>query len=58
MTASIALSESQKICPGDAVVIPAGVGHWFSAVDGTIRYLVVRVDADKVLAAKQRAPLK
>jgi quercetin dioxygenase-like cupin family protein len=44
--------ESHKIGPGDVVVIPAGVGHWFSAVDGTIRYLVVRVDADKFLQAK------
>jgi hypothetical protein len=23
--------ESHKISPGDVVVIPAGVGHWFSA---------------------------
>ena len=44
--------ESRKIGPGDVVVIPAGVGHWFSAVDGTIRYLVIRVDPGKVLPLK------
>jgi mannose-6-phosphate isomerase-like protein (cupin superfamily) len=44
--------ESHRVGPGDVVVIPAGVGHWFSAIDGSIRYLVVRVDANKILAAK------
>jgi sigma-B regulation protein RsbQ len=44
--------ESRRVGPGDVVVIPAGVGHWFSAVDGSIRYLVVRVDADKIMRAK------
>jgi mannose-6-phosphate isomerase-like protein (cupin superfamily) len=44
--------ESRKVAPGDVVVIPAGVGHWFSSVDGTIKYLIVRVDVDKVLPAK------
>ena len=44
--------ESRHIGPGDVVVIPAGVGHWFSSIDGTIRYLVLRVDADKVLSPK------
>jgi mannose-6-phosphate isomerase-like protein (cupin superfamily) len=44
--------ESRHVGPGDVVIIPAGVGHWFSSVDGSIRYLVVRVDADKLLAPK------
>jgi mannose-6-phosphate isomerase-like protein (cupin superfamily) len=49
---SIKGGESRRIGPGDVVVIPAGVGHWFSSVDGTIKYLIVRVDADKLLPAK------
>jgi mannose-6-phosphate isomerase-like protein (cupin superfamily) len=44
--------ESRQVGPGDVVVIPAGVGHWFRAIDGSIRYLVVRVDADKILPPK------
>ena len=49
---SIKDGVSKHLGPGDVVVIPAGVGHWFSAIDGSIRYLVVRVDANKILAAK------
>ncbi len=44
--------ESRRVGPGDVVVIPAGVGHYFSSVDGSIRYLVVRVDLDKVVPLK------
>ena len=44
--------ESRRVGPGDVIIIPAGVPHWFSAIDGTIRYSVVRVDPDKLLPAK------
>jgi mannose-6-phosphate isomerase-like protein (cupin superfamily) len=44
--------ESRRVVPGDVIIIPAGVGHWFSAIDGSIRYLVVRIDSDKVLPSK------
>ncbi len=44
--------QSRHVGPGDVVVIPAGVGHFFSAIDGSIRYLVVRVDPDKVIPLK------
>jgi mannose-6-phosphate isomerase-like protein (cupin superfamily) len=44
--------ESRRVGPGDVVVIPAGVGHYFSSIDGSIRYLVVRVDPDKVVPLK------
>ena len=37
---------------GDVVIIPAGVGHWFTRIDDHIEYLMIRVDPDKV------APLK
>ena len=44
--------ESRKVSPGDMIIVPAGVPHWFSSIDGAIRYSVVRVDPDKLLPAK------
>lgn len=46
---ALANGESRHVGPGDVIIIPAGVGHWFTQVEGNIRYLVVRVDVDKVL---------
>jgi mannose-6-phosphate isomerase-like protein (cupin superfamily) len=43
---------SQQIKAGDVVVIPAGVPHWFSAINGSISYVVVRVDAGRILPVK------
>lgn len=43
---------SRRIKAGDVVIIPAGVPHWFSEIEGSITYLVVRVDPSRVLAAK------
>jgi mannose-6-phosphate isomerase-like protein (cupin superfamily) len=43
--------QSRKVGPGDVIVIPPGVAHWFSAVDADMNYLVVRVDADHILPA-------
>lgn len=43
---------SRRIKAGDVVVIPAGVPHWFSAIEGSITYVVVRVDPNRLLAAK------
>jgi mannose-6-phosphate isomerase-like protein (cupin superfamily) len=43
---------SRRIKAGDVVVIPAGVPHWFSEIEGSITYVVVRVDPDRLLAAK------
>lgn len=37
--------ESRPIAPGDSVVIPPGVPHRFSRLDGTITYLVIRIEA-------------
>jgi mannose-6-phosphate isomerase-like protein (cupin superfamily) len=36
--------QSRHVGAGDVVVIPAGVPHMFTAVDGSIAYLVIRVD--------------
>jgi mannose-6-phosphate isomerase-like protein (cupin superfamily) len=44
--------------PGDVIVIPAGVGHWFTRIDDHIRYLMVRIDPDKVTPLKDEAASK
>lgn len=40
---------------GDVIIIPAGVGHWFTRIDDHIRYLMIRIDPDKVLPLKDEA---
>jgi mannose-6-phosphate isomerase-like protein (cupin superfamily) len=50
--ASIQKGESRHVGPGDIVIIPAGVAHWFSTVDGSIDYVVVRIDPDKIVHLK------
>lgn len=37
--------ESRVMAPGDVVVIPPGLPHRFSKLDGTITYLVTRIEA-------------
>lgn len=49
---SIQGGVSRRIKAGDVVVIPAGVPHWFSTIEGSITYVVVRVDPDRILAPK------
>jgi mannose-6-phosphate isomerase-like protein (cupin superfamily) len=49
---SIEGGVSRRVKAGDVVVIPAGVPHWFSAIEGSITYVVVRVDPDRLLAPK------
>jgi len=34
------------------------VGHWFTKVDGQLRYLMVRIDPDKVTPIKDEAASK
>jgi mannose-6-phosphate isomerase-like protein (cupin superfamily) len=43
---------SRDLGPGDVIVIPAGVPHWFSAVNQDLKFLIIRVDPDKVLRGK------
>jgi len=43
--------QSRRVGPGDVIVIPPGVAHWFSAVERDMNYLVVRVDGQHVLPA-------
>jgi Cupin len=56
--ASIRGGVTQHLKPGDVIVIPAGVGHWFTRIDDHIRYLIIRIDPDKVTPLKDEAASK
>ena len=47
--------QSYDLKAGDVIVIPAGVGHWYTKIDDHIRYLMVRVDPDKLTPLKDAA---
>jgi mannose-6-phosphate isomerase-like protein (cupin superfamily) len=49
--------ESRKIGPGDVIIVPPGVAHWFSAIETDLDYLVFRVDPKHVLPAGYVHPL-
>lgn len=49
---SIQGGVTQQIKAGDVIIIPAGVPHWFSKINGSITYIVVRFDPNMVLAPK------
>jgi quercetin dioxygenase-like cupin family protein len=53
--ASIRNGVTHQLKAGDVIVIPAGVGHWFTKVDDHIRYLMIRIDPDKVTPLKDEA---
>jgi mannose-6-phosphate isomerase-like protein (cupin superfamily) len=53
----IAGGQSRRIGPGDVIIVPPGVAHWFSAIEQDLDYLVFRVDADHVLPAGYVHPL-
>ena len=52
---SIRNGVTHHLKPGDVIVIPAGVGHQFTQIDDHVRYLMVRVDPDKVTPLKDEA---
>jgi mannose-6-phosphate isomerase-like protein (cupin superfamily) len=56
--ATIRNGATYQLKPGDVVIIPAGVGHWFTKIDDHIEYLMVRVDPDKVTPLKDEAASK
>lgn len=56
--ASIRNGATYELKPGDVIVIPAGVGHWFTKIDDHIRYLMVRIDPGKVTPLKDEAAAK
>jgi quercetin dioxygenase-like cupin family protein len=41
--AAIAGGTERRLAPGDVVVVPKGVPHWFKQVDGPFLYYVVKV---------------
>ena len=49
---SIQEGETRRISVGDVVIIPAGVNHWFTDIQESLTYLVVRIDPGKVVALK------
>lgn len=55
---SIRNGVTYQLKPGDVIVIPAGVGHWFTKIDDHIRYLMVRIDPDKVTPLKDETAAK
>ena len=55
---SIRNGVTYQLKPGDVVIIPAGVGHWFTKIDDHISYLMVRIDPDKVTPPKDEAASK
>ena len=55
---SIRAGVTYRLKAGDVIVIPAGVGHWFTRIDDHIRYLMIRIDPDKVTPLKDEAASK
>lgn len=49
--------QSRRIGPGDVIIVPPGVAHWFSAIESDLDYLVFRVDPGHVLPAGYVHPL-
>ena len=56
--ASLRNGVTQQVKAGDIVVIPAGVGHLFTRIDDHIRYVVLRLDPDRVAPLKDEAASK
>jgi mannose-6-phosphate isomerase-like protein (cupin superfamily) len=44
---TIQSGETRRIGPGDVVVVPPGLPHRFSKLEGTITYLVTRIEAPR-----------
>lgn len=55
---SVRNGATHHLKPGDVIIIPAGVGHWFTRIDDHIKYLMVRVDPEKVVPLKDAAVAK
>jgi hypothetical protein len=54
-SASIRNGVTHELKAGDAIVIPAGTGHWFTKIDDHITYLMIRIDPDKVTPLRDEA---
>ena len=49
---SIEGGVSRRIVKGDVVVIPNHTAHWWSSLEGDIRYLIIRPDPESKLTLK------
>ena len=56
--ASIRNGVAYQLKAGDVVVIPAGTGHLFTRIDDHIRYLMIRLDPEKIAPLKDEAASK
>lgn len=56
--ASIRNGVTHHLKAGDVIVIPAGTGHLFTRIDDHIRYLMIRIDPDKIAPLKDEAASK
>jgi hypothetical protein len=43
---------SRKVVPGDVIIIPGRTPHWWSSLDGDIRYMIIRADPNGRIALK------
>ncbi|HUE96201.1 MAG TPA: hypothetical protein VMN39_06055 [Longimicrobiaceae bacterium] len=43
---------SRRVVPGDVVIIPGNVPHWWSSLDSDIRYLIFRPDPEALQALR------
>ena len=43
---------SRRVVPGDVVIIPGNVPHWWSSLDSDIRYLIYRPDPQGLQTVK------
>ena len=55
---SIRNGVTHQLKAGDAIIIPAGTGHWFTKIDDHISYIMIRIDPDKVVPLKDEAASK
>jgi glc operon protein GlcG len=44
---SIDGGETRRLSPGDVIVVPNGVPHWFQSVEGVLHYYVVKVRSER-----------
>ena len=56
--ASIRNGVVHQLKAGDVIVIPAGTGHLFTRIDDHIRYVMIRIDPDKITPHKDEAASK
>lgn len=55
---SVRNGTTHRLKAGDVIIIPAGVGHWFTRIDHHIKYLMVRIDPDKIVPLKDAGAAK